>query len=286
MSTSFDASEHRNIIVPPEIFYDGSKYFRVIVDSAFGKAEVRLEFGGKIEASDSEESEEDSGGDEVEILSGTQDSDKTVANSVSPEKGKKLLEEEDGILSVSPRKEQFWPDFIDESTFLTRCSQNYVCREMFCNEMNRNLVLRLMRWKQLFLSLVDDVKRKYVFGTESCKEQVMMLDSFGDICNSIAGSGLPLHIMGARQILRKLDYPETIQEAELVEDVAEFENFEHTAHPSQCQTTFFVVTTYFERGLTKHVIYGVFPRYQERKRCRQKVERTHQSSKDLDVRRV
>ena len=91
-----------------------------------------------------------------------------------------------------------------------------------------------------------------------------MVNSLGDICNSIAISGLPVHLMGARQMLRNLEYPKTMQEAELIEDMAEFMEFELTAHMTPCRTTFFIVTTYRKNEARKHVIYGIFPRYQSR----------------------
>ena len=265
---AFDASEHRNIVVPSNIFYDESKEYRILVDSAFGKAEVRLAFGQKIEFTDSDYSDE-SEDKERGATAGTQDSEETEPKSISPDRGKTIFEEQEEIEEIMEkrRKKSFWPSFVDDSSFLTRCNQNYLCKEEFCNDMNKNLILNLMGWKDLLLSLVEDVKNKYPFGDESCKEQVAMVALFGDICNSIAASGLPVFMMGARQMLRHLDYPQTIQEAKLVEDIAEFSRFEMTAHMLPCHTTFFIVTTYSKRDIKKHVIYGVFPRYQPKEPC-------------------
>lgn len=264
MSVAFDASEHRNIIVPSSVFYDDSKEYRVLVDSAFGKAEVRLAFGQRIEITES--SSDESEYKTREVTAGTQDSEDTVAKTISPEKAGQRLEEQDRMVRKR-KKKSFWPGFIDESTFLRGCSRNHICTESFCNDMNKSLVMNLMKWKDLFMNLVKDVKARYPFGDESCKEQVAMVAGFNNICNNIAASGLLVFLMGARQIVRNLEYPETLQEAELVEDIAEFNKFELTAHMSPCHTTFFVVTTYRKCDVRKHVIYGVFPRYQPQKPC-------------------
>ena len=261
-----NATQHRNITIPSSIFYNDSKEYNVIVDSAFGQAEMRIAFGQVIELTDSDADSDTSEDNPRNSTKSTQDSDKTVEKTISSEgEGQDWVRT--GLESAKRKKKSSWPDFIDGSTFLTRCSQNYICEESMCNELNKKLVLRLMKWKQLLLSLVTGVKRKYPFGEESCKEQLVMVKSLTHICNSIAGSGLPLHLMGARQIVKRLDYPETIQEAELVEDMAEFQHFELTAHMSPCHTTFFVVTSYRRHDTNKHVIYGVFPRYQPKEPC-------------------
>ena len=255
-SVRCDASQHHNILVPSSIFYDDTKEYRIIVDSALGQAEVRVAFGQVIEINETSDSETSP--------SGKQDTDNTVAEKMFPEKRHSSISINSGREEKKKAKKSFWPSFIDENAFLTRCSRNHICEESMCNDLNRNLVLRLMKWKKLLLTLVDDVKKKYPFGEESCKEQVAMVHSIGDICTSIATSGLPLHVMGARKIVKMLDYPKTFQEAELVEDMTEFVDFELTAHMSPCHTTFFVVTTYTNHDTTKHVIYGIFPRYQPR----------------------
>ena len=263
-SIPYDASQHCNIIVPSLIFYDSSKEYRVIVDSALGQAKVCVAFGQVIQIDDTSDSKSSGSCGDKSKDAGTQDSDSTVDKCISPERTDNsnwITGAEEGR---KKKKKSFWPNFIDEGAFLTKGSRNYICRESMCNDLNRDLVLRLMKWKNLLVSLVDDVKRKYPFGEESCKEQIAFVGSIGDICTSIAMSGLPLHVMGARKIVKMLDHPKTIQEAELVEDMTEFVDFELTAHMSPCHTTFFVVTTYSCHDMRKHVIYGIFPRYQPR----------------------
>ena len=77
-SVPYDASQHRNIIVPSSIFYDDTKEYRIIVDSALGQAEVRVAFGQVIDINETSDSDTSP--------PGTQDSDNTVAKQMFPEK--------------------------------------------------------------------------------------------------------------------------------------------------------------------------------------------------------
>ena len=238
---TFDAGKHRNVVIPNSIFTDQTKEYHVLMDSPLGKAAIRLSFGSPIDISDNDDSE-DNEGYETQNVSG------------------------DDVRYQKKQRNSFWPEYID----LVKGGKplSYLCKERLCNEENKNIIRRMVLWEEIFQKITRDVKKKYPFGEESCREQLAMLTSIGDICNSIAASGLPISIMGAKQIMKHLKHPKSMQEAELVENMAEFKEFELTAHMSPCHTTFFVVTTHISRNSTrKHVIYGIFPMYMPSHPC-------------------
>ena len=246
---TFDAGLHRNIVIPNCIFADNTKEYHVLVDSPLGKAAVRLSFGSPMNITDDEESEDEDKSDKVSSVN-TNDLTHSIQ---SPAK---------------KPKNSFWPDYIDLNKGGRKLS--YLCDEKLSNQMNKGIIRRLMLWARFVKCITNDVRKKHPFGEESCKEQLAMLSSIGDICNCIAASSLPVSLMGAKQLMNHVRDIKSVQEAELVENMAEFELFELTAHMSPCHTTFFVVTTHKKprpRKSRKHVIYGIFPRFQASVPC-------------------
>ena len=243
---TFDAGLHRNIVIPNSVFADDTKEYHVLIDSPLGKAAVRLSFGHPLDITDDEESEHEDKSDKVSSVN--------TADLCHP-------------IQKKPKNE-FWPDYIDLMKGGRKLS--YLCDEKLSDQMNKGIIKRLMLWGRFVKCITDDVRKKYPFGEQSCKEQLAMLTSIGDICNCIAASSLPVSLMGAKQLMKHIRDIKSAQEAELVENMAEFELFELTAHMSPCHTTFFVVTTHRKprpRISRKHVIYGIFPRYQPSAPC-------------------
>lgn len=246
-------------MVPNSTFGNG-KTFDIIWESPFGIAPLRMAVGKQL-------SIEEPDTDDIPCSDTSSDIDVTMSV-------KRLKRYDDReitspwMVDKSKRKhDTVWPSSVD--LVKGGGSMNYICSKDNVNQRNLKLVRRLLLWKQEFIRLVNDVKETYSFSGRLGSEQLAITDSVNEICNCIAATELPTHIMGCSQILEYFKYPKTMQEAELVGNIAEYGNFELTAHLSMCETTFFVVTTHFHgdhvepnRIDIRRVIYGLYPVYQ------------------------
>ena len=252
---TFQAGMHRNLVIPPSA-YDNKTGVRIIFDSALGQAEVRVTIGQPLKL---EELEDESIDKELDKMTPDNPPIKTVQVDIF---GQKLITPEP---LKKKMKINFWPACLDVSS--GGPYKNWMCREPYVNQSNLAVIKRLLIWKDAMRSIIQDVRHQHGFPDEACKEQFAMTFYVTDICESIAAAGLPVTLMGAKQMKNEYEHLDSIQEAELIENVAYYELFKLSAHKSACCTTFYIVTTHIFGDDRKHVLYGIFPPYQGNKPC-------------------
>ena len=172
----------------------------------------------------------------------------------------------DGVLDEKPSMKpvdayEKWPRNIDVS--LGGPNKHWMCSLPIINSSNCAVIERMLLWKQKTVAIIDSMLDAYPFGKNTGSEQHAMTLWIVDICENIAASCLPVTLMGAKQIKREFSEVKSIEEGQLVENLAFYDKFFLHAHFSSSMDSFHIITTHYNVGGERtHILYGAFGLFQ------------------------
>ena len=97
----------------------------------------------------------------------------------------------------------------------------------------------------------------------SAREQLEMANEIEVACDHVASSGLPVFLMGKKQIFSRIEGIALPEHAELIENLASWNNYHLEVKHSGCLTTFYISTIHTGHADAKlEILYGLKDAYE------------------------
>ena len=128
---------------------------------------------------------------------------------------------------------------------------------------NVEIIKKILSWVRETRQIITTTRDAYGYSDHAALEQMEMSQDVEDLCNFIASSGLPINLMGKRQMFERIKAFKFPEHAEFVENICYFENFDLGTRHSACNTTFYICTLHHQVGKDDiEVIYGLKDEYE------------------------
>ena len=111
---------------------------------------------------------------------------------------------------------------------------------------NCNIGRKIRTWCGEMCQLIFDTRDNIGYPPVAAMEQVEMAQLLFSLSETIAGCGLPLILMGKRQMVERIDGLGSVVHAELIENLCYWEKYTLQVRESACYTTFYVCTKHHD----------------------------------------